>query len=133
MDSKEKKKCFIITPIGNEGSEIRKKADGIIDAVIEPVLNDLDFDIQIPHKMNNPGSITTQIIDQILNDDLVVANLTGLNPNVMYELAVRHAVRKPIVCVVENSTKLPFDIITDRVIFYDDNMFSVSSTKHELT
>lgn len=133
MDSKEKKKCFIITPIGNEGSEIRKKADGIIDAVIEPVLNDLDFDILIPHKMNNPGSITTQIIDQILNDDLVVANLTGLNPNVMYELAVRHAVRKPIVCVVENSTKLPFDIITDRVIFYDDNMFSVSSTKHELT
>ena len=133
MDSKEKKKCFIITPIGNEGSEIRKKADGIIDAVINPVLDDLDYEVYVPHKMNNPGSITSQVIDHILNDELVIANLTGLNANVMYELAVRHAARKPVVCVVENSTKLPFDIITDRVIFYDDNMFSVSSTKRELS
>lgn len=133
MDSKEKKKCFIITPIGNEGSEIRKKADGIIDAVINPVLDELGYDVFVPHKMNNPGSITSQVIDHILNDELVIANLTGLNANVMYELAVRHAARKPVVCVVENSTKLPFDVITDRVIFYDDTMFSVTSTKRELS
>jgi len=133
MDSKEKKRCFIITPIGNEGSEIRKKADGIIDAVIKPILDDLDYDVYIPHKMNNPGSITSQVIDHILNDELVIANLTGLNANVMYELAVRHATRKPVVCVVENSTKLPFDVITDRVIFYDDTMFSVTSAKRELS
>lgn len=132
MDSKEKKKCFIITPIGNEGSEIRKKADGIIDAVINPVLDDLDYDVYVPHKMNNPGSITSQVIDHILNDELIIANLTGLNPNVMYELAVRHAARKPVVCVVENGTKLPFDITTDRVIYYDDTMSSVTSTKQEL-
>ena len=61
METETKKKCFIITPIGNAGSEIRKKADGIIEAVIEPVLNDLDFDIQIPHKMSNPGSITSSL------------------------------------------------------------------------
>ena len=133
MDRKEKKKCFIITPIGNEGSEIRKKADGIIDAVINPILDELDYDVFVPHKMNNPGSITSQVIDHILNDELVIANLTGLNANVMYELAVRHAARKPVVCVVENSTKLPFDVITDRVIFYDDTMFSVTSTKRELS
>ena len=133
MENKEKKRCFIITPIGNEGSDIRKKADGIINAVINPILDDLDYEIFVPHKMNNPGSITSQVIDHILNDELVIANLTGLNANVMYELAVRHAARKPVVCVVENNTKLPFDVFTDRVIFYDDTMFSVTSTKRELS
>lgn len=141
MDDKEnnskecdmKKKCFIITPIGSEGSDIRKKAEGVIDAVINPVLRNMDYDIYIPHKMNNPGSITGQIIDHILNDELVIANLTGLNANVMYELAVRHAARKPIVCIAENSTKLPFDVMTDRVIFYDDAMYSVEATKQDLS
>lgn len=141
MDDKEnnskecdmKKKCFIITPIGSEGSDIRKKAEGVIDAVINPVLKNMDYDIYIPHKMNNPGSITGQIIDHILNDELVIANLTGLNANVMYELAVRHAARKPIVCIAENSTKLPFDVMTDRVIFYDDAMYSVEATKQDLS
>lgn len=141
MDDKEnnskkgdmKKKCFIITPIGSEGSDIRKKAEGVIDAVINPVLRSMDYDIHIPHKMDNPGSITGQIIDHILNDELVIANLTGLNANVMYELAVRHAARKPIVCIAENSTKLPFDVMTDRVIFYDDAMYSVEATKQDLS
>ena len=141
MDDKEnntkksdmKKKCFIITPIGSEGSDIRKKAEGVIDAVINPVLSSMDYDIYVPHKMNNPGSITGQIIDHILNDELVIANLTGLNANVMYELAVRHAARKPIVCIAENSTKLPFDVMTDRVIFYDDAMYSVEATKQDLS
>lgn len=128
-----RKKCFIITPIGSEGSDIRKKAEGVIDAVINPVLRSMDYDIYIPHKMNNPGSITGQIIDHILNDELVIANLTGLNANVMYELAVRHAARKPIVCIAENSTKLPFDVMTDRVIFYDDAMYSVEATKQDLS
>ena len=132
MENEVKKKCFIITPIGHEGSEIRKKADGVIDAVLRPVLSELDYEILVPHQMSNPGSITSQVIDHILNDELVIANLTGLNANVMYELAVRHAARKPVVCVVENSTKLPFDVMTDRVIYYDDTMYSVASTKRDL-
>ena len=100
------KKCFVITPIGNEGSDIRKKAEGVISAVIEPVMEELDYEAFIPHKMTNPGSITSQVIQHIIEDDLVIANLTGLNANVMYELAVRHAIRKPIVCIAENGTKL---------------------------
>lgn len=135
-EKKEKtpqKKCFIITPIGDENSEIRRKAEGLIVAIIKPVLLSLGYDPIIPHKMTLPGSITDQVIECILSADMVIANLSGLNPNVMYELAVRHAARKPVVCVVEETTNLPFDIKQDRVIIYSDEFYRVESMKRDLS
>ena len=132
MEENKLNRCFVITPIGNEGSDIRKKAEGVISAVIEPVLDELGYETFIPHRMTNPGSITSQVIQHIIEDELVIANLTGLNANVMYELAVRHAIRKPIVCIAESGTKLPFDVATERSIFYDDCMNGVNSARDAL-
>ncbi len=120
------KKCFIVTPIGGENSEIRRAAEGVIDAVIIPVLLELGFvetNILVPHRMQNPGSITSQVIAEILNCDLVIANLTKLNANVMYELAIRHAARKPVVPICEiGGTQLPFDIVDQRTIFFANDI-----------
>ena len=89
------KKCFIATPLGAVGSETRKKALGVIDSVLRPILeDDFEYEVIVPHEIYQLGSITEQIIIHLLHDDLVIANLTGLNPNVMYELAVRHAAKK---------------------------------------
>lgn len=131
MENK-KKQCFIITPIGGNGTEVRMKADGVIDAVIKPVLEELGYDIISPKELSKPGSITDAIFNYIANCELVIANMTGLNANVMYELAIRHAVGKPVVCIIEENEKLPFDIQSDRLIFYTDNMFGVNKLKFEL-
>jgi hypothetical protein len=118
----ERKKCFIITPIGSDDSLIRRHADGVIDAVIEPILEQMDYEVTVAHRMSEGGSITRQVIQSVINSDLVVANLTGLNPNVMYELAIRHAIRKPLVQICELGCSLPFDISEQRTIFYTNDM-----------
>lgn len=130
--AEKKKKCFIISPIGKDNSDIRRKADGLINSVIKPTLKDLKITVIAPHEITTPGSITNQVIKHILEDDLVIANLTGLNPNVMYELAIRHAKRLPIIYMAEKGTKLPFDIASERTIFYSDDMYEVEKLKPRL-
>jgi nucleoside 2-deoxyribosyltransferase len=130
--SKEKKKCFIITPIGDDDSPIRRHINGIIDAAISPVLSN-DYEIIVSHRLSSPGSINKQIINYIYESDLVIANLTTLNPNVMYELAFRHSIRKPVVTIMEKSDKkLPFDVTTERTIFYINDSQGVLNLREAL-
>lgn len=121
----EIKKCFVITPIGVDGSVERRAADGILDAAIIPTLAKFEFSVEVAHRLSSPGSINRQVITRLLEADLVVANLSFLNPNVFYELAVRHSARKPVISIAVDGTKLPFDLADERTIFYTDDMQGV--------
>lgn len=128
-----KKRCFIITPIGDERSETFRMAKGVIESVIKPVLERNGFeDIKPAYEILESGMIGNQIVDRIVNDDLVIANLTGNNPNVMYELAIRHAAAKPIIHICEDGTKLPFDIKDSRTIFYKNDMLGTKELIEDL-
>lgn len=131
MESTTKKKCFIITPIGDDTDPIRRHIEGIIDAAITPALGD-EFDIIVAHRMAKSGSITKQIINEINQADLVIANLTDRNPNVMYELAIRHCLGTPTIMIAEKKTQLPSDIISERTIFYHNDAKGVLELTEEL-
>ncbi len=114
--------CFIISPIGDKDSSARKRADELLDFLIKPVLESLkEFHLESirADKLSTPGMITTQIINHILSDKLVIADLSDHNPNVFYELALRHAFRKPVIQLIGEGQKLPFDVMGIRTIPYN--------------
>lgn len=127
------KSCFVISPIGEENSEIRARADEVLEFILMPVVRDqLHYDVKRSDMIANPGLITNQVIQHIANDDLVIADLTGHNPNVYYELAIRHAVRKPLVQLIHKGETLPFDVKVMRTIQYDLSLPGVKNAKASL-
>ena len=112
-----KKRCFVITPIGDEKSEIRRHIDGIIDEAIVPALGE-EYEVRVAHREFELGSINDRVIRNIYDSDLVIANLTQLNPNVMFEIGMRYSFGKPALVIAEEGTRLPFDVIDENTLFY---------------
>lgn len=134
MKKEDKKICFVISPIGEEGSETRTRSDQILKHIItQPVLQ-LGYEVIRADKISEPGIITTQIIEYIVDAELVIADLTDHNPNVFYELAIRHAMRKPLVQMIRKGDVIPFDVAATRVIQFDlHNLDSVAAAKEEIS
>lgn len=126
------KKCFFITPIGDTKSNEFEKLEGLIENVLNPVLEDKDYEIIVAHQIQNLGSINDQIFKNIIESDLIISNLTGLNANVMYETAVAHSFGKPTIMISESGTNLPFDLKTDRTIFFNDSIKGTGLLKNEI-
>lgn len=115
----QKGSCFVIAPIGDEGSETRTRSDQVLNHIIAPAAEECGYTAMRADQISEPGIITSQVIQHLVEDPLVIADLTGWNPNVFYELAVRHAVRKPVVQIIQASERIPFDVAGTRTIPLD--------------
>jgi hypothetical protein len=119
MAAGEKKTCFVIGPIGEEGSDVRNDADWLLDEIIGPVFEQhSDFKVLRADRMSKPGLIDSQVINLLHTAELVIADLTTLNPNVFYEIGIRHMVPKPIIHMLQAGSKPPFDVSLQRTIPY---------------
>jgi hypothetical protein len=112
--------CFYITPIGADGSEQRKHSDLFLGNIIEPALTAFGLRVVRADAIDKPGIITRQVIEYLLRSRLVIADLSFHNPNVFYELAIRHAVRLPIVQIMRELDSIPFDVHQMRTILIDN-------------
>lgn len=112
------KTCFVISPIGEIGSETRKRSDTVFKHIIKPAMEP-DYTVVRADRITDPGITPNQMFKNIFDADMVIADLTDHNPNVFYELAIRHIINKPSVLLIEVGTPLPFDIASVRAIQYD--------------
>lgn len=127
------KTCFVVCPIGNEGSDARKRSDTLFKHVISLVCQECSFEPIRIDKENTNGSLTDEIIAHISNDDLVIADITDLNPNAFYEIGYRAALKKPAIHLMSKNTSIPFDISSIRTFMYDlSDLDSVEEIKNRL-
>ncbi|HEY1932496.1 MAG TPA: hypothetical protein VGG99_10825 [Acetobacteraceae bacterium] len=111
--------CFYIAPIGDEGTEARRHSDLFLGSLVEPAMEEFGLTVIRADAIDQPGVITRQVIEYIVKSRLVIADLSYHNPNVFYELALRHAVKRPIVQIVRTCDRVPFDVNQMRTIDID--------------
>lgn len=129
--------CFYITPIGDEGTEIRKHADMLLKHLIEPAFSKHNIKVVRADKIEKSGLITQQIFEYLVSSKICVADLSYGNPNAFYELGIRHMIKKPTIQVIRKGDKIPFDVSQGRTITVDISdtytvMDKIESAKNEL-
>ena len=127
------KECFFISPIGDEGSDERQRSNKVIEYIIKEALTEYDYSVTRADQMDQPGSITNQVIQKATASELVIADLTGHNPNVFYELAVRHATGDPYIQIIDASETIPFDINDFRTIKYSLDVEKAEEAKNKIS
>jgi len=126
-----KKICFVICPIGKDTSPERLWSDKILKYIIEPVASK-KYKVIRADKISAPGMIAPQIIRYLKESEVVIADLTFHNPNVFYELAIRHVTKKPYIQLIKIGQEIPFDTATNRTIPIDIDVQVADDARKEL-
>lgn len=127
------KTCFVVSPIGETDGEIRSNADKLFKYIISPVCESCGFEPVRVDQINDSDSITQTIIDKLLSSELVIADISGHNPNVFFEMGYRKCTDKPIIHLKKKGETIPFDVNTVRTFEYDlTDLDNVEETKKRL-
>lgn len=126
--------CFIISPIGESGSEIRQNADDLRDLLIKPILESYGFTVLRGDHRSDAGQIDIDVIQAVQESDLCVVDVSMPNPNVYYEFGRRDETGKPLILLKsKDSPDLPVDVATRRYIEYDlDSRRSLIEAREQL-
>lgn len=109
---------FMISPIGGVGTDIRRHADMVLNSIVRQALRAPEFIVSRADD-TSVYMITDKIISAIEEAPLCVCDLSFHNPNVFYELGLRHALEKPVILIANEGTVLPFDTSGFPTIFYN--------------
>lgn len=129
--------CFVVMPFGRDQEEERWFR-GWYQTVIQPVVIQCGFEPVLSATEDQPGAINDEIRAHLVFDPMVIVDLGGRraedppNPNVMYELGIRHAFGLPLVIMAWEGQKLPFDVSNQRAITTRRDFMDIEPTRHKL-
>jgi len=120
-----KKKAFILMPFAEELLDV-------YNYLISDGLSTAGYEAKRADDILSQNNILSDIIEGIANSDLIVADLTGANPNVYYELGIAHGLNKKVILLIQDIEELPFDLRSYRVISYSIHFAKMNQAKQEL-
>jgi hypothetical protein len=135
---RERLRCFVIGPIGSEhappGSAARRnyeEALQVLETVIVPACELVGLTAVRADGLTRAGEITEQVFRRLRDDDVVIADLTGANANVMYELGLRHT-RSAFTVQIGEYGRLPFDVNVIRTIQFSRSAYGLIQARDQL-
>ena len=132
MDDDTNQICFFIAPIGEPGTPTREHSDLVLRHIVRAAVERFGYEALRADEIDRPGIITSQVIEHVVGSPLVIADLTYHNPNVFYELAIRHALRKPFVQMIKKGEAIPFDVATARTVYFDLDLNGAADAAEEV-
>jgi nucleoside 2-deoxyribosyltransferase len=112
-------KAFVIMPFDPE-------FNALFAEVIRPALEDAEYEVLRADSLLDQQNIIRDIVQGIATADLVVADLTTLNSNVLYELGLAHGLNVPTVLITQSLDEVPFDLRSYRIQVYSTNFAQVT-------
>lgn len=127
MDCRKEKQltAFVIMPFDKGFEEIYQNA-------IVTTLRKVGFAVSRADDVGNAQNILKDIVHGIAESDLIIADLTGSNPNVYYELGLAHGLRKAVILLTQDIQDLPFDLRSYRVIRYTTQFQNMDRARKQL-
>lgn len=127
--------CFIIMPITTPENLLSTYNNNnrhfihVLEEIFIPALELCGYN-PIPPKRDGSENIHAEIVKHLIKSDLVFCDITGLNPNVFFELGCRTALNKPVCYVKDNNTnKIPFDNASINHYEYNSSLLSYDVKK----
>lgn len=119
------KRSFVLMPFAEELSDVYRY-------LIADALTSAGYDVNRADDVLSQNNILSDIVSGIVSSDLIVADLTGANPNVYYELGIAHALNKNVILLTQDINEIPFDLRSYRVISYGLHFAKMNQAKEEL-
>ena len=122
----EKPQAFVLMPFDEE-------LDWAYDRLISPAFEDGGYVVVRADDIDSQQNILKDIVTAIVESDLIVADLTGANPNVYYELGLAHALGKQVILLSQDVSAAPFDLRSYRIVEYGDRFDRFERARERLT
>src|SRR5881227_359257 len=110
--------CFVLMPFAGE-------FDDIYNLGIKESCKEAGAYCERVDEQNFEGTILARIYNQIAKADLIIADMTGRNANVFYEVGYAHALNKPTILLTQDSEDIPFDLIQYTHIIYSKKISNI--------
>ncbi|UWQ03702.1 hypothetical protein [Aliiroseovarius crassostreae] len=117
----KKKTCGIVMPI-SECDGLGASHWGDVRKIVESVASEAGFETRLVSDTFESNLIHKEILQNIYNDDLIICDVSGRNPNVFFELGIRMATQQPTIIIKDEVTSYPFDTGPNRYIQYPRDM-----------